>query len=79
MKATLLVRLARLESQTRFAPSAFYEYGWLARLPKEYVGERHRVVIERQPTRSPRAAWCEWEERPDQRPRENLRAISKLG
>jgi hypothetical protein len=43
MKATLLVRLARLEGQKRFAPSAIYEYGWIARLPKDYVGERHRV------------------------------------
>ena len=68
MKATLLVRLARLEGQKRFAPSAIYEYGWLALLPKDYVGERHRVVIDRQPTRSPRAEWCEWEERPGPAP-----------
>src|SRR5260370_30863748 len=39
-------------------------YGWLERLPKDYVGERHIAIVEWQPTISPNCEWCKWGERP---------------
>ena len=63
MTARLRSRLEKLEAQMPFTPSNTFRYGWLKCLPKDYVGERHRVVIHRQPTRSPNFEWCEWEER----------------
>ena len=40
-------------------------YGWLATLPADYVGERHTVTLNQEPTRSSQFEWCEWEERPE--------------
>ena len=43
-------------------------YGWLATLPADYVGERHILTLNCEPTASPRFEWCEWEERPGRAP-----------
>jgi hypothetical protein len=32
------------------------------------MGERHIVIVRREPTASPRFEWCEWEERPGRAP-----------
>jgi len=63
MKASLRSRLERLEARTEVTPS-FFRYGWLKRLPSDYIGERHTVIVKREPTGSPHAEWCESEERP---------------
>ena len=65
MKSKLLHRLELLEA--RMAPLVappFFRYGWLRRLPKDFIGEKHRVMVKRSPTGSPNFEWCEWEERP---------------
>ena len=33
------------------------------RLPHDFTGEHHVVVVESEPTRSPDVEWCEFEER----------------
>ena len=38
-------------------------YGWLRRLPDEFVGARHVVIVKRRPTKLPNIEWCEFEER----------------
>ena len=43
-------------------------YGWLKPLPDDYVGERHVVIVKREPTGTPNLEWCEFEERPGPAP-----------
>jgi hypothetical protein len=43
-------------------------YGWLTHLPEDFVGERHTVIVQREPTGSPQAEWCHFEERPGPAP-----------
>jgi hypothetical protein len=69
MTRRLLHRLEVLEA--RMAPIVaprFFRYGWLRRLPKEYIGEKHVVVVKRVPTGSPNFEWFESEERPGPAP-----------
>jgi hypothetical protein len=58
-----LLRIRRLEKQLKLAQPAVCRYGWIKPLPKDYVGERHVVMIKREPSRSPNIEWCEFEER----------------
>jgi hypothetical protein len=44
------------------------QYGWLTPLPDDFVGERHVVIVKREPTRSENVDWCEFEERPGPAP-----------
>jgi hypothetical protein len=37
-------------------------YGWLKPLPEDYVGERHVVIVKREPTETPNMEWCEFED-----------------
>ena len=53
------------------AAPAFFRYGWLRRLPKDFIGEKHRVMVKRSPTGSSNVEWCEWEERPGPLPRQD--------
>ena len=39
------------------------QIGLLRRLPDEFVGERHIVVVKREPTSTPNWETCEFEER----------------
>ena len=34
----------------------------------DYVGERHVVILKREPTETPNLEWCEFEERPGPAP-----------
>ena len=42
--------------------------GVLKTLPKDYVGERHVVIVKREPAGAPGNEWCEFEERPGPAP-----------
>ena len=64
MRATLRSRLERLEAHRRLATPTLLRYGWVKRLPSDYVGDRHVVLVTRWPTASPHAEWCQFEERP---------------
>jgi hypothetical protein len=63
MRRPLLARLEKLEAILAAQQVGKICYGWLTPLPDDYVGERHVVTISREPTRSPRFEWCQWEER----------------
>jgi hypothetical protein len=63
MRANLQRPLEKLEARIGPETLPFFRYGWLKRLPKEYIGECHTVIEKRQPTGSPRFEWCEFEER----------------
>ena len=68
MNRRLLTRLERLEATLAPHLVSLVRYGWLATLPADYVGERHIVTLNCEPTASPRFEWCEWEERPGPAP-----------
>jgi hypothetical protein len=67
MNARLLSRLQRLEAQQALSQPCLIQYGWLNRLPDDYVGERHVVTVKREPT-GPNLEWCQFEERPGPAP-----------
>ena len=64
MKSKLLARLERLETKVPVGAPKLFQYGWINRLPADLEGERHVVVVKREPTGSPNIEWCEFEERP---------------
>jgi hypothetical protein len=68
MKSSLLSRLERLEARTEAREPLRLLYGWLTHLPKDSIGERHPVIVKREPTGSPYAEWCHFEERPGPAP-----------
>jgi hypothetical protein len=59
----LVRRLERLEARTEPERLTCFRYGWLKRLPQDFSGERHVVMLKREPVGSARAQWCEFEER----------------
>ena len=61
-----LVRLERAEAVSRW--SVRIRCGHVKRLPREYTGERHLVVVKQLPPRSPGHEWVEFEERPGPEP-----------
>ena len=63
MRARLLARVQKLEAQPAAGQTSLFCYGWLSPLPKDYVGERHVVIVNREETISPSFEWCEFEER----------------
>ena len=63
MKRALLARLERLEALPATGKLASFRYGWLHALPDDFRGERHIAVVSREPTRTPNAEWCVFEER----------------
>jgi hypothetical protein len=64
MKAQLRSRLERLEARTVAIAPPKFRYGAIKPLPTDYTGERHVVIVTREPTRSPNVERCEFEERP---------------
>ena len=44
------------------------QIGLLRRLPDDFVGERHIIVVKREPTSTPNWEACEFEERPGSEP-----------
>src|SRR5437764_9863139 len=64
MRARLLARLQRLETQSGASRRSLLRYGCLKPLPDDYDGERHVVIVKREPADSSEIEWCEFEERP---------------
>jgi hypothetical protein len=65
MRAALRSRLERLEVRAERKKPLLFRSGYLKTLPKDYVGERHVVIVKREPTGAPGTfEWCEFEERP---------------
>jgi len=63
MQSRMWSRLKRLEAQRRLRPPVL-RWGVLKRLPEEYAGERHVVIVESELSSSSRTGQCEFEERP---------------
>jgi hypothetical protein len=65
MRAALRSRLERLEVRVEAKRPRLIRSGYLKTLPADYVGERHVVIVKREPTgASGNFEWCEFEERP---------------
>jgi hypothetical protein len=64
MYSRMWSRLKRLEAQPGLRPRCALRWGVLRRLPEDYVGESHVVVVEREPPCSSHSGQCEFEERP---------------
>jgi hypothetical protein len=68
MKAALRSRLERLEVVVAPKKPQLFRSGYLKTLPADYVGERHVVIVKREPSGAPNGEWCEFEERPGPAP-----------
>jgi hypothetical protein len=68
MKTKLLSRLGRLEIRNQEARQSVMQVGSLKKLPDDFVGERHVVVVKRRQTSTPNYESCEFEERPGPEP-----------
>ena len=68
MRAALRSRLDRLEVRVEPNKPQRFRSGVLKTLPKDYVGERHVVIVKREPAQAPGNEWCEFEERPGPAP-----------
>ena len=64
MRATLRSRLERLEVVVEPKKPPLFRSGYLKTMPADYVGERHVVIVKREPAGAPGNEWCEFEERP---------------
>ena len=56
-------RTNRTTGAEELAKPATLQYGYLKPLPEDCVGERHVVIVKREPTSSPGCEWCQFEER----------------
>jgi hypothetical protein len=63
MRAALRSRLERLEVVVEPKKPQLFRSGYLKTLPADYVGERHVVIVKREPSGAPNGEWCEFEER----------------
>ena len=68
MKSSLISRLERLEARPEARSPLRLCYGWVTYLPEDYTGERHTIIVKREPTSSPYVEWCHFEERPGPAP-----------
>jgi len=68
MRSKLLSRLERLEAVSQDARQSVMQVGSLKKLPDDFVGERHVVVVKRYPSGTPNWEPCEFEERPGPAP-----------
>ena len=69
MRAALRSRLERLEVVVEPKKPQLFRSGYLKTLPADYVGERHVVIVKREPSGAPgNFEWCEFEERPGPAP-----------
>jgi hypothetical protein len=63
MRASLRYRLERLEGRAQQKKPLLFRSGFLKTLPTDYVGERHVVIVKREPTgASGTFEWCEFQE-----------------
>ncbi len=77
MKSKLITRLEKLEAIAPKQPTLI-QCGWVTALPDDYVGERHLVILNREPTGSKHIEWCEFVERPGPAPRTSPHADSQV-
>jgi hypothetical protein len=69
MRAALRSRLEKLEVVAELKKPQLIRCGYLKTLPTDYVGERHVVIVKREPAgASGKGEWCEFEERPGPAP-----------
>jgi hypothetical protein len=68
LRSRLLERIKQLEQRRELAKQTVFHYGWLKPLPKDYVGERHTVIVKQTATGSPNVEWRRFEERPGPAP-----------
>ena len=68
MRTKLLSRLERLEAVSQDARQSVMQVGSLKKLPYDFVGECHVVVVNRKSTGMPNYESCEFEERPGPEP-----------
>ena len=69
MRAALRSRLERLEVRVEPKKPQRFRSGYLKTLPADYVGERHVVIVKREPAGAPgNFEWGEFEERPGPAP-----------
>ena len=69
MRAALHSRLERLKVVVEPKKPQLIRSGYLKTLPTDYVGERHVVIVKREPAgASGNSEWCEFEERPGPAP-----------
>jgi hypothetical protein len=68
MRAALRSRLERLELVVEPKKPQLIRSGYLKTLPADFVGERHVVIVNREPGASGDFEWCEFEERPGPAP-----------
>jgi hypothetical protein len=69
MRAALHSRLERLEVGVEPKKPQLFRSGYLKTLPADYVGERHVVIVKREPSGAlGKGEWCEFEERPGPAP-----------
>ena len=66
MRAALRSRLDKLEVKVDAKKPPLFRSGYLKTLPTDYVGDRHVVIVKREP--SGNGEWCEFEERPGPAP-----------
>ena len=65
MRAALRSRVERLEVRVEPKKPPLFRSGYLKTLPADYVGERHVVIMKREPSGTTgQNEWCEFEERP---------------
>ena len=65
MRAEIRSRLERLEAVVAPKKPQLFRSGYPKTLPSDYIGERHVVIVKREPTGAPGTfEWCEFEERP---------------
>lgn len=69
MKSSLRSRLKKLESHSR-AGATVFRTGYIRKLPRDFVGERHVVLVSRDPTDRPNEEWCVYREMPGSGPNE---------
>jgi len=68
MRTNLLSRLERLEAQAQAAREEMIQIGPLKRLPDDFLGDRHVVVVKRYPSSTPNWETCDFEEQPGPEP-----------
>ena len=69
MKSTFHRRLKKLEDRGGLGDGGIdFRMGPLKRLPADYTGTRHIVIVSRGPGPGPRSEWIEAEERPGPAP-----------
>jgi hypothetical protein len=80
MRSKLLARLERLDARAEPAAPLILRYGWLTPLPADFTGERHVVIVKREPTKSLNIEWCAFEERRQepQMPRVGMTALRSI-